>query len=58
MFFERPQAWFKRKNFLFNTDPLVMKADRFLISATMNIKPQTDIKVTVEYLDNEDDSKN
>ena len=55
MFFERPQPWFKRKNFLFNNDPLVMKADKFLISATMSIKPQTDINVTVEYLETNGD---
>ena len=53
MFFERPQPWFKRKNFLFNNDPLVMKADKFLISAKMVIKPQTDVHVSVEYLENE-----
>ena len=45
--------WFKKKNFMFNTDPLVMKADRFLISATMIIKPQTDVMVTIEELDDQ-----
>lgn len=52
IYFER-QPWFKKKNFMFNTDPLVMKADRFLISATMIIKPQTDVMVTIEELDDQ-----
>ena len=50
MFFERQQPWFKRQNFMFNNDPMVMKADRFLICAQMNPKPQTDIVVTIEEL--------
>ena len=50
MFFERQQPWFKRQNFMFNNDPMVMKADRFLICAQMNPKPQTDIIVTIEEL--------
>ena len=50
MFFERQQPWFKRQNFMFNTDPMVMKADRFLICAQMNPRPQTDIIVTIEEL--------
>ena len=50
MFFERQQPWFKRQNFMFNNDPMVMKADRFLICAQMNPRPQTDIIVTIEEL--------
>ena len=49
MFFER-QPWFKKQNFMFSPDPLVLRADRFLITAVMVIKPQTDIFITVEEL--------
>ena len=49
MFFER-QPWFKKQNFMFSPDPLVLKADRFLVTAVMVIRPQTDIFITVEEL--------
>ena len=49
MFFER-QPWFKKQNFMFSPDPLVLRADRFLITAVMVIRPQTDIFITVEEL--------
>ena len=39
---------------MFNVDPLVMKVENYLISATMDLKPQTDICVTVEKLGVED----
>ena len=50
MFFER-QPWFKKQNFMFSPDPLVLRADRFLVTAVMVIRPQTDIFITVEDLE-------
>ena len=47
MYFEK-HAWFRKQNFLFTAEPLVLRADNFLINAEMIIKPQADVIVTVK----------
>ena len=47
MYFEK-QSWFRKQNFLFTAEPLVLRADNFLINAEMIIKPQADVIVTVK----------
>ena len=47
MYFEQ-QPWFKRQNFRYDLNPLVVTAYNFTITATMNVKPQADVVVTIE----------
>ena len=47
MYFES-QPWFRRQNFQYNDNPLVLKADNFTITATMKIRPQADVYVTIQ----------
>ena len=47
MYFES-QPWFKRQNFRYNNNDLVVTAYNFTITATMNIRPQADVNVTIE----------
>ena len=50
MYFEK-QSWFKRQNFLFTSEDLVLKSENFLINAKMIIRPQADVIITVEELE-------
>ena len=50
MYFEK-QSWFRKQNFLFTPEPLVLKSENFLINGKMIIKPQADVVITVNELE-------
>ena len=52
MYFEK-QSWFRRQNFLFTPEPLVLKAENFQVNAKMIIKPQADVIIIVEELESQ-----
>ena len=52
MYFEK-QSWFRKQNFLFNPDAMVLKTENLLINAKMVIKPQAEVVITVTDLEAE-----
>jgi len=47
MYFEK-HPWFRRQNFQYDDNPMVVQAERFTITATMQIRPQADVFITIE----------
>jgi len=47
MYFES-HPWFCRQNFQYNDNPLVLQAENFTITASMSIRPQADVHVTIQ----------
>ena len=52
MYFEK-QSWFRKQNFLFNPEAMVLKTENLLINAKMIIKPQAEVVITVNDLETE-----
>ena len=52
MYFEK-QSWFRKQNFLFNPEALVLKTENLLINAKMIIKPQSEVVITLNDLESE-----
>ena len=52
MYFEK-QTWFRKQNFLFNPEAMVLKTENLMINAKMIIKPQAEVVITVNDLETE-----
>ena len=52
MYFEK-QSWFRKQNFLFNPEAMVLKTENLLINAKMIIKPQAEVVITLNDLESE-----
>ena len=52
MYFEK-QSWFRKQNFLFTPEALVLKTENLQINAKMIIKPQAEVVITVKDLEME-----
>ena len=52
MYFEK-QSWFRKQNFLFNPEAMVLKTENLMINAKMIIKPQAEVVITVNDLETE-----